>query len=115
MLVMQTEPNQNPPMKTCCQCQHFQPPGECYRYPPTVFASGFTRYPRVDVNQRACGEFRLPRPEPPPADTIKEELDKMREAAASLAETGVIKLNYSPTPKYAPRGKRSAQGTLLKE
>ena len=83
---METEPNQNPPMKTCCQCQHFQPPGECYRYPPTVFASGFTRYPRVDVNQRACGEFRLPRPEPPPAETIKEELDKMRAAVQPVIE-----------------------------
>jgi hypothetical protein len=50
-------------MNSCGTCIHFHQReatvvGHCFRYPPTVFQSGFHARPELKPNTPACGEWK---------------------------------------------------------
>lgn len=98
----------------CGECVHFRAPEWCWRHPPTAYASGFQRRPKVNVTEPACGEFKAT--VVVLEDAVQKNVgapgpEETRGIVERLKQTGVVAVDETPGPKYAPKHKK----TLLKQ
>lgn len=103
--------------KTCGQCRHFHPLGQCWLNPPVPTAGGHALRPSVEATTLACGYYHAldgsrvcaARPEPPrgvddvPLPTKDEVEDAVRHRKA-----GVVDVKDKPAGR-PPAGKRGAK------